>query len=113
MKKALSVLLVLLLVSFAAFAGGSNETAVAASADDPSAGLGNYTMMIGHSQPADNPRSISLEKFVADVEEKTNGHVTVQVFGNGQLGTEKAVSSTSLRVFLCSHFRSLHRQERK
>ena len=79
MKKALSVLLVLLLVSFAAFAG----------ADDPYAGLGNYTMMIGHSQPADNPRSISLEKFVADVEEKTNGHVTVQVFGNGQLGTEK------------------------
>ena len=89
MKKALSVLLVLLLVSFAAFAGGSKETAAAASADDPYAGLGNYTMMIGHSQPADNPRSISLEKFVADVEEKTNGHVTVQVFGNGQLGTEK------------------------
>ena len=84
MKKALSVLLVLLLVSFAAFAGGSKETAAVASA-----GLGNYTMMIGHSQPADNPRSISLEKFVADVEEKTNGHVTVQVFGNGQLGTEK------------------------
>ena len=89
MKKALSVLLVLLLVSFAAFAGGSKESAAAASADDPYAGLGNYTMMIGHSQPADNPRSISLEKFVADVEEKTNGHVTVQVFGNGQLGTEK------------------------
>ena len=89
MKKALSVLLVLLLVSFAAFAGGSKETAAVASADDPYAGLGNYTMMIGHSQPADNPRSISLEKFVADVEEKTNGHVTVQVFGNGQLGTEK------------------------
>lgn len=89
MKKALSVLLVLLLVSFAAFAGGNKETAAVASADDPYAGLGNYTMMIGHSQPADNPRSISLEKFVADVEEKTNGHVTVQVFGNGQLGTEK------------------------
>ena len=24
-----------------------------------------------------------------DVAEKTNGHVTVEVFGNGQLGTEK------------------------
>ena len=89
MKKALSVLLVLLIASFALFAGGSSESSAAASADDPFAGLGNYTMMIGHSQPADNPRSISLEKFVSDVEAKTNGHVKVQVFGNGQLGTEK------------------------
>ena len=89
MKKALSVLLVLLIASFALFAGGSSESSAAVSADDPFAGLGNYTMMIGHSQPADNPRSISLEKFVSDVEAKTNGHVKVQVFGNGQLGTEK------------------------
>ena len=89
MKKALSVLLVLLIASFALFAGGSSESSAVASADDPFAGLGNYTMMIGHSQPADNPRSISLEKFVSDVEAKTNGHVKVQVFGNGQLGTEK------------------------
>ena len=89
MKKALSVLLVLLIASFALFAGGSNETAATASADDPYAALGKYTMMIGHSQPADNPRSISLEKFVSDVQEKTYGHVKVQVIGNGQLGTEK------------------------
>ena len=87
MKKVLSVLLVLL-VSLSVFAGGGKEKAVA-DADDQFAGLGNYVMMIGHSQPADNPRSISLEKFVQDVEERTNGHVTVQVFGNGQLGTEK------------------------
>ena len=87
MKKVLSVLLVLL-VSLSVFAGGGKEKAVA-DADDQFAGLGNYVMMIGHSQPADNPRSISLEKFVKDVEERTNGHVTVQVFGNGQLGTEK------------------------
>ena len=87
MKKVLSVLLVLL-VSLSVFAGGGKEKAVA-DADDQFAGLGSYVMMIGHSQPADNPRSISLEKFVQDVEERTNGHVTVQVFGNGQLGTEK------------------------
>ena len=87
MKKVLSVLLVLL-VSLSVFAGGGKEKAVA-DADDQFAGLGNYVMMIGHSQPADNQRSISLEKFVQDVEERTNGHVTVQVFGNGQLGTEK------------------------
>ena len=89
MKKALALLLVVLMASVALFAGGAEETAAVAAEDDQFAGLGNYTMMIGHSQPADNPRSISLEKFVQDVQEKTNGHVQVQVFGNGQLGTEK------------------------
>ena len=63
---------------------------VSALADtDPYAGLGSYTMIVGHAQPESNPRYISMEKFAADVAEKTNGHVTVEVFGNGQLGTEK------------------------
>lgn len=60
-----------------------------ACADDPYASLGNYTMMVGHAQPDTNPRNVSLLAFKAEVEEKTNGHVTVEVFGNGQLGTEK------------------------
>jgi len=62
---------------------------VSALAEDPFAGLGKYTMMVGHAQPESNPRYISMEKFAADVAEKTHGHVTVEVFGNGQLGTEK------------------------
>ena len=63
---------------------------VSALADtDPYADLGSYTMIVGHAQPAGNPRYVSMEKFAADVAEKTNGHVTVEVFGNGQLGTEK------------------------
>ena len=56
---------------------------------DPYAGLGDFTMLVGHAQPEGNPRYISMEKFAADVAEKTNGHVTVTVMGNGQLGTEK------------------------
>ena len=56
---------------------------------DPFEGLGNYTMTVGHAQPESNPRYISMEKFAADVAKKTHGHVTVDVFGNGQLGTEK------------------------
>lgn len=63
---------------------------VSALADaDPFEVLGSYTMIVGHAQPESNPRYISMEKFAADVAEKTNGHVTVEVFGNGQLGTEK------------------------
>ena len=57
--------------------------------EDPYKDLDNYTMMVGHSQPETNPRYISMEKFAADVAEKTHGHVTVEVYGNGQLGTEK------------------------
>ena len=62
---------------------------VSALAEDPYKDLGNFEMIVGHAQPDSNPRYISMEKFAADVAEKTNGHVTVQVFGNGQLGTEK------------------------
>ena len=75
-------------------AGDSTEApadngGAAAEGEDPYAALGDFTMMIGHAQPEGNPRFVSMEKFAADVAEKTNGHVTVEVFGNGQLGTEK------------------------
>ena len=81
MKKMLAILLAtMMLLSL-------GSTAFAA--DDPYADLGNFEMIVGHAQPEGNPRYVSMEKFAADVAEKTNGHVTVSVFGNGQLGTEK------------------------
>ncbi|MDR1835529.1 MAG: TRAP transporter substrate-binding protein [Fusobacteriaceae bacterium] len=48
-----------------------------------------FTMTVGHAQPVGNPRYVSLEKFAKDVNERTKGAVTVEVFGEGQLGTEK------------------------
>lgn len=57
--------------------------------EDPFADLGEFTMTVGHAQPEGNPRYVSMEKFAEDVATKTNGHVKVEVFGNGQLGTEK------------------------
>lgn len=65
------------------------STAASAGSSDPFASLGNFTMTIGHSQPESNPRYISMEKFAEDVKAATNGHVTIDVYGNGQLGTEK------------------------
>lgn len=67
----------------------SAEPAAASGDEDPFAALGDFTMTVGHAQPEGNPRYVSMEKFAADVFEKTNGHVTVEVYGNGQLGTEK------------------------
>ena len=57
--------------------------------DDPFKDLGHFDMMVGPAQPEGNPRYVSMESFAAEVAEKTHGHVTVTVFGNGQLGTEK------------------------
>ena len=76
----------------AAAADTSEEAKTEAAADgaeDPFAALGDFVMTVGHAQPEGNPRYVSMEKFAADVAEKTNGHVTVEVYGNGQLGTEK------------------------
>lgn len=104
MKKLLSLLLgVSMMLSLAACGGtpaststatgDTGDTADAATAEttgeDPYADLGDFTMVVGHAQPEGNPRYTSLEKFAEDVSAATNGHVTVQVYGNGQLGTEK------------------------
>lgn len=107
MKKRIALLLAMVMAASSLTAcGGSKpaETTAAAVAEtkaeaeaskaepeaaDPFAALGDFTMMVGHAQPEGNPRYVSMEKFAADVAEKTNGHVTVEVFGNGQLGTEK------------------------
>ena len=114
MKKTIAMLLALAMTaSLTACGGGQSETTAAATTaaaaagettaaeaaeegaeeaaegEDPYAALGDFTMVVGHAQPEGNPRYTSMEKFAADVAEKTNGHVTVEVFANGQLGTEK------------------------
>lgn len=67
----------------------SSAPAAAACGDDKFAALGDFNLIIGHSQPEGNPRFISMEKFAEDVKAATNGHLTIEVYGNGQLGTEK------------------------
>lgn len=106
MKKLIAMLLSLAMAASLAACGGSASTAsstAAASTDsaseaastasaegeDPYADLGNFTMVVGHAQPEGNPRTTSTDKFAEDVAAATNGHVTVTVYANGQLGTEK------------------------
>lgn len=60
-----------------------------AAEEDPFAALGDFTMTVGHAQPEGNPRYVSMEKFASDVAERTKGHVKIEIYGNGQLGTEK------------------------
>ena len=103
MKKLIALLLSVAMAASLAACGGSASTAAssaatseaagdstAAAADaDPYAALGDFTMVVGQAQPEGNPRFVSMEKFAEDVSAATNGHVTVEVYGNGQLGTEK------------------------
>ena len=72
-----------------AASGAASDAASAPATEDQFAELGEFTMTISHSQPAGNPRTISLDHFKEKVEAQTNGHVTVDVYGDGQLGTEK------------------------
>ena len=48
-----------------------------------------------------------MEKFAEDVAARTNGHVTVEVFGNGQLGTEKEMLEQAVeRAEAANHAKS-------
>ncbi len=68
----------------------SQSSAPAASSNSPDAQPDKvYTLEIGHSQPTTNPRHVSLEKFKADVESKTNGGIKINIYPAGQLGSEK------------------------
>ena len=67
----------------------SSAASSAAGGEDKFASLGSFTMTVGHAQPEGNPRFVSMEKFAEDVAAATNGHVKIEVYGNGQLGTEK------------------------
>ena len=86
-------------------ASGAASTSTAASAaaagEDKFASLGDFTMTVGHAQPEGNPRFVSMEQFAADVAEATNGHVKIEVYGNGQLGTEKEMLEQVHRSRLC------------
>lgn len=82
----------------AAAPAGAETTAAAAAADDGEV----YIMQLGHAQATTSPRHRSVELFKQMVEEKTNGHVKVEIFPAGQLGNEtemtEAVSMGTLQA---------------
>lgn len=61
-----------------------------------------YTMQLGHAQATTSPRHRSVELFKKLVEERTEGHVKVEIFPAGQLGNEtemtEAVSMGTLQA---------------
>jgi C4-dicarboxylate-binding protein DctP len=78
---------VLVIAGVFAACGGTQEST---SAQTEAAAVSKvFTMQIGHAQPVNNPRHISLQTFKKSLEEKTRNGIKVEIFPSGQLGTEK------------------------
>jgi len=98
MKKYLSLILALAMsvslaacggstgsASTAASSGSSTSTASSAAATD-AADEPSITLKVGVSTNDTDPRTIAAQEFKAEVEEKTGGSVTVEIYTSGQLG---------------------------
>ncbi len=107
MKKIVSLLLVLCLCAGMLVGCGAGSAGTSAPAQEPAstapANDGEvYIMQMGHGQSTTSPRHRTCELFKEMVEERTNGHVLVELFPAGQLGNEtemtEAVSMGSLQA---------------
>ena len=88
-KRILSVLMVAAMTT-AVFAGcGSSSTGSAAASGSATAGDAEYSMIAGTTTPDAHPYNLGLVKMGELINEKTNGAVKLDVFGNSQLGGER------------------------
>lgn len=51
----------------------------------------SHNLILAHNLGEDHPVHLSLEYFVKQVEEKSDGSVTIEIFANGTLGEEREV----------------------
>lgn len=75
--------------SGSAAASGSASTSAAASGSTAATGDAEYAMISGTSVPDSHPYALGMNKIGELVSEKTNGAVTLDVFNNSQLGSER------------------------
>ncbi|RTQ94129.1 TRAP transporter substrate-binding protein [Lysinibacillus telephonicus] len=80
MRKFLMILFLITVIGVLAACSSSEEDS--ASAD------GSLTLKFAHGAAEDNPRHLGALKFKELVEEKSEGKIKVEVFGNEVLGTE-------------------------
>lgn len=96
-KKVLLLLIFSMVISVLSGCGKPTEPAPAPSTPDTSTAAptdsfsdyDTFKMSIAHAQAENNPRHLSLVQFKEEVEAKTNGHVVIDIYSNGQLGSEK------------------------
>ena len=75
--------------SGATSAATSSTTSAATSGSTAASGNAEYAMISGTTTPDEHPYNLGLVKMGELVAEKSNGAVTLDVFGNSQLGNER------------------------
>ena len=75
--------------SGSASAAASGSASAAASTSAAATGEAEYAMISGTTTPDAHPYNLGLVKMGELLSEKTNGAVTLDVFGNSQLGSER------------------------
>lgn len=87
-----AILLAMLLLA-ACGASESNESEDSGQDDQEPAGSGeNFVLQAGHSLPEDHPYEIALKRMAENIEERTNGQVTIETFPNSQIGAERELT---------------------
>ncbi|MCI1930183.1 MAG: TRAP transporter substrate-binding protein [Clostridia bacterium] len=70
-------------------AASSNAAAAKSGASSQASGKAEFAMIAGTTLPDAHPYNLGLKKMGELVDQKTNGAVTLDVFGNSQLGSER------------------------
>lgn len=86
MKKKMITMLLLIAMSASVFAGCGKGEKSNSKGEDP-----KITLKFGYSTNEEDPRAKAAEQFKNEVEEKTNGSVTVELYPAGQLGGDAAL----------------------
>lgn len=91
MKRKLSLILVLVIIATVFISGCSKEESAPVEGTDKPAAQGEFTLRVGHVLQQDHPTNTTLEEvFKKEVEEKSGGRIKVEIYPNGQLGSDRA-----------------------
>lgn len=93
-RKNFALLSVILLSVITFLAGCGSNTESNASGDEGAGNSGNnesVVIKVGHIAPDDHSYTKGLNEFAKAVEEETDGRLTFEIYGGGQLGGERDV----------------------
>ncbi len=91
MKKIISIVMASALALSLAACGSSGGNSTASGGDAPAASGQKLELKLAHNLAEDHPLHIAIQQFADDVAAGTDGNVTIKVFPNGMLGTEREV----------------------
>lgn len=75
-KQYIITILVIVILSPSVFATGDSE---------------GMSIRLAHAMPLDHPVAVSIERMATQLEKETNGRIKITIFGNAQLGGERAL----------------------